>query len=189
MTTTETPAAESASPGEPLTRITGNGLVQRAMTADTVANNVRRIRAKSTLRPFVVKARGTEGTGSYGLYLEVVNETPGAESHTRYFVVGPNLYASARPKGATKANWRHKRVDSLEKVLTFLDGVLNRPGIKLFGRPLLVELEADSVSQVEADQIPAARFRGQYRIERDFGKYDFTKPVDNSQTWPINFPL
>ena len=164
MTTIETPTEE---PTE-ARRTAGDGRVQTAMTAFQVKESVRKARLRTDWKNHVVKARGSDGTGTYGLYLEVVNTTPSHESHTRYFVVGENLYASSRPKGATKANWRHRKVDSLEKILTWLDGVLTRPGIKLFGRVLIVELEADSVAQIEEGQLPAARFRGQYRIGEGF---------------------
>lgn len=168
---------ETVPPTPVATRIRSDGTVQAAADGEKVATVIRHARHLEQFRDFILPARGGSGIGSYGLYLEIVNETEGHESHMRYFAVGPNLYASSRAKGMTKANWRHRKVDSLEKVLTFLDEVLTRPNVKLLGRPLLVELEADSVSQVEAGQMPAARFRGQYRTEKDYGKYEFGDPV------------
>lgn len=170
------------------TRVRADGSTQTGASAAQVESSIREARKRDHFRKFIVQARGEDGTGTYGLYLEVVNETPGHESHYRYFVVGPNIYASSRSKGMTKANWRHRKVESVEKVLSFLDGVLTRPEVKLFGRPLLVELEADSVSQIEADQMPAARFRGQYRVERDFGKYEFGQVIV-AEEFPPDFPL
>ena len=177
MTDTETPA----------NRLTANGTIQTPLDAAQVEKTIRKARNNETYGRFVVPARRGEGTGTYGLYLEVVNATPGHESHIRYFVVGSNVYAASRAKGASKANWRHRKGGSLEAALSFIDGVLSRPGVTLFGRPMLVELEADSVSQIEEGQIPAARFRGVYRIERDFGKYDFEGEI-KTEEWPDDFP-
>ena len=48
-------------------------------------------------------------------------------------------------------------------------------GAELFGRVILVEMTADDISAIESDQVPGARFRGQYRNEKDTGKFDFDK--------------
>ena len=52
---------------------------------------------------------------------------------------------------------------------------IERQGAELFGRVTLGELTADDISTIEAGQAPGARFRGQYRVEKDFGKFDFDK--------------
>lgn len=188
MTTISNPLTDEATATGPSRVHSTTGAVQTPLSPFDVSITIRRAVNSDKWKHYVVPARGEDGTGTYGLYLEVVNETPGRESHTRYFLVGQNLYASSRPKGATKANWRHKKVASLEEVLLFLDKVLARPSIKLFGRVLLVELEADSVAQIEEGQLPTARFRGQYRIEKDFGKYEFgTYVVDTASVWPEEF--
>ena len=162
---------------EPLTRTVehADGAIstQTALTDDQQATLLRRLHRGTSSKQMFVKARGGDGTAAVGLYVELVCTTVGRESHSRYFVVGEHVYLSHREKGMAKANWRHKKGSSLEAALRFVEATMGRDDIELYGRVLLVELEADSVSQIESGQLPTARFRGQYRIERDFGKYDF----------------
>ena len=54
---------------------------------------------------------------------------------------------------------------------------LDKPNVQLFGHPVLVELTAADLSQIEEGNIPEGRFRGQYRIEKDFGRYDFEMDI------------
>ncbi|HEY9378936.1 MAG TPA: hypothetical protein VIQ02_17815 [Jiangellaceae bacterium] len=169
-------------PTEPLTRtidVDGAPVEQHALNDLQMTRVLKRLHGNPDSKQMFVKARGGDGTNTVGLYVELVCTTTGRESHSRYFVVGEHVYLSHREKGMTKANWRHKKGSSLEAALKFIDATMAREGVELYGRILLVELEADSISQIEAGQLPSARFRGQYRIEKDFGKYEFGDDIRN----------
>lgn len=170
-----------------MSRVREDGTTQQALDAPAMDTLLRDLHGSDKAKDFFCKVRGTdgEGTGTVGLYVEMVCTTPGRESHSRYFVVGPHVYLSHREKGMVKANWRHKAGASLEAALRFIDKTLARDNVHLYGRVLLVELEADSVSQIETGQLPSARFRGQYRIERDYGKYEFGAEIRSSPIPPM----
>ena len=97
------------------------------------------------------------------------NRTPATSSSARTSTPHPARRGRRRRTGGTRrsSRWRRSCAGSTRRS--------PGPSIKLFGRVLFVELEADSVAQIEEGQLPAARFRGQYRIEQDFGKYDFAR--------------
>jgi len=128
---------------------------------------------------FVQKARAGEGTGVIGLYMEAVVLTAAGVpfAHMRFFVVDRHIYVYNRSAGDTRANWRIRNEPSLADALMVVHEALNRPNVHLFGHPVLVELTADDLSAVESDAMPPARFRGAYRIERDYGRYDFTMAI------------
>ena len=163
----------TTTPPLPLTRTLSDGTTQTALSERDMRSLLTKLNNGATSKGMYVKARGGDGTNMVGLYLELVCTLPGKESHSRYFVVGQHVWLSHREKGMSKATWRHKAGSSLESALVFIDNTMQREGVELYGRVLLVELEADSVSQIETGQLPGARFRGQHRIERDYGKYDF----------------
>lgn len=147
--------------------------------ADAVARLIHRANATDRTKPFVQKARGGEGTGSLGLYVEAVlhNAIGKPYTHMKFFVVGANVYAYSRTTGDTRANWRRRTTGSLHEALRLVQVALDKPTVKMFGHPVLVELTAADLSQIETGGIPEGRFRGQYRIEKDFGRYDFKMPV------------
>jgi hypothetical protein len=128
---------------------------------------------------FVQKARKAEATGSVGLYLEAVvfSATGVPFTHMKFFVIGTHIYVYNRTNGDARANWRHRDTTSLAEALTVVQKAIDKPNVKVFGHPVLVELAADDLSAVETGQMPPGRFRGQYRIERDFGRYDFEMDV------------
>ena len=90
---------------------------------------------------------------------------------------GNNVYAASRVPGESKAKWKGRKGASLYAALNMVEKALERSGAELFGRIIMVEMTADDISAIEADQVPGARFRGQYRNEKDFGKFDFDKVV------------
>lgn len=150
-----------------------------ARTANQVATLIRRANANPVARSFVQKAKGGEGTGSLGLYIEAVAHASNGQpfTHMRFFVIGPHLYAYNRSLGDSRANWRQRTTASLQAALNVVQTAINKPTVKVFGHPVLVELQADDLSAIEDGGLPPARFRGQYRIEKDFGRYDFKMEV------------
>jgi hypothetical protein len=148
------------------------------MTADQVATMIHRF-GHANAKRFLVKARGGEGVGVLGLYLEAVlfDALGHPHSHLKYFVVGTNLYAYSRLAHEARANWRRREVPSLAHALTSVQTFIDRPNVTVLGHPVLVELTSDDLSNIESKAMPPARFRGQTRIERDFGRYDFKMPV------------
>jgi hypothetical protein len=128
---------------------------------------------------FVIKAKSAERTGMVGLYVEAVAHTAAGKpfSHMKFFVVGPHVYVYNRSVGDSRANWRTRTTTSLADALLVVQKSIDKDIVQVIGHPVLVELTPDDVSAVESDQLPPARFRGQYRIERDFGRYDFATPV------------
>jgi hypothetical protein len=162
--------------------LTVGDITYRAHTADDVAKLIRKANASPVARSYVQKAKGGEGTGTLGLYVEAVlhagDGTP--FTHMKFFVVGSNVYAYSRTTGDTRANWRRREAASLHAALNLVQSAINKPTVKLFGHPVLVELTAADLSQIEEGGIPEARFRGQYRIEKDFGRYDFKMDISSS---------
>ena len=150
-----------------------------ARTADATARLILRASRNPMTNAFVQKAKKAEGTGVVGLYLEAVAHTATGSpfTHMKFFVVGANLYVYSRSAGDTRANWRSRTTPSLEAALKAVQVTVDKPSVKVFGHPVLVELTADDVSAVESGALPPARFRGQYRIERDYGRYDFVMEV------------
>lgn len=128
---------------------------------------------------FLQRAREEEGTGTLGLYMEAVSfDAANAPfSHMRFFVVGAHLWAYNRAVGDTRAAWRHRGTEHLAESLSIVQAAIDKPTVKVFGHPVLVELTAADISAVEEGTAPSCRFRGQSRIERDFGRYDFAMPV------------
>lgn len=185
MTTIPSPTGPdvdtAAGPVKPLlVRADGVRIVGRdAATVDVL---IRKANANPVTRSFVQKAKGGEGTGSLGLYLEAVTHTGSGTpfTHMKFFVVDCHVYAYSRSVGDTRANWRHRDVKSLQNALETVQKALDRPNVKLFGHPVLVELTSDDLSAIEEGGMPPARFRGQYRIEKDFGRYDFEMDVVSS---------
>lgn len=157
------------------------------LTAYTAKDVVRLIR-KAGATPYVQKAKGGEGTGSLGLYVEAVAFTAGGTpfTHMKFFVVGDNVYAYGRNAGDSRANWKQRKTTSLEQSLAIVQAALDKSNVRLFGHPVLVELTADDLSAIEEGGMPPARFRGEYRIQREFGKYDFTIEVF-SKALPASF--
>ena len=171
MTTIPTPAT-----------LTVDDTTYTAHTASDVARLIRKAHSNPVTRPFVQKAKGGAGTGALGLYVEAVAFTAANTpfTHLKFFVVGTHVYAYSRTNGDARANWRPRTSTSLQGALNVVQSVVNKPNVRLFGHPVLVELTADDLSQIEAGGMPGARFRGSYRIERDFGRYDFAKDVSSS---------
>lgn len=150
-----------------------------ARDGDSVGLLLERAAADTTTASFVQKARKAEQTGAVGLYLEAVSFTAAGTpfSHMKFFVVGGYVYVYNRSTGDARANWRSRETPDVASALLVVQTAIDKPNVKVFGHPVLVELTPDDVSTVEAGQIPPARFRGEYRIQRDFGKYDFEMPV------------
>lgn len=172
-------------PKEPMTTIpaplmldTGTEVII-ARDATQVATLIRRANASPTTRPYVQKAKGGEGVGTLGLYVEAVVLTGAGKpfTHMKFFVVDSNVYAYSRTAGDARANWRRREASSLRHALEIVQSALDRDNVQLFGHPVLVELTAADLSQVESGGIPEGRFRGQYRIEKDFGRYDFEMEI------------
>ena len=164
--------------------ITVDGKEVKPHDARRVGRTIRQLHTFKPTKPFIVKARGDDGVGSLGLYLELVarRDVKGADGvtisnrpvrHTRYFVYGRTVYAASRGRDATKATWRQRSYDSVADALNVVEAAINREDVQQFGRAILVELTADDISTIEAGGNPGARFRGQYRNEKDFGKFDF----------------
>jgi hypothetical protein len=153
--------------------------VIRPHSASDVDNLIRRANATANSKAFVQKAKGGEGTGTLGLYVEAVHFTGSGKpfTHMKYFVVGRHVYAYSRNNGDARANWRRRDTSSLHQSLHLVQVALDKPNVQLFGHPVLVELTAADLSQIEEGNIPEGRFRGQYRIEKDFGRYDFEMEI------------
>jgi hypothetical protein len=147
--------------------------------ANAVVTLLDRASADPTTTAFVQKARKAEATGTLGLYIEAVAHTAHGTpfSHMKFFIVGTHVYSYNRSAGDARANWRGRNVASLADALMLVQAAIDKPAVKILGHPVLVELTPDDVSAVESGQLPPGRFRGQYRIERDFGRYDFEMDV------------
>jgi hypothetical protein len=132
-----------------------------------------------TWAAFLQKARRSEATGVLGLYLEAVAHTSAGKpfNHLKFFVIAGSIYVYNRGVGETRANWKIRKTPSLHSALNLVQEAINKPSVKVFGHPILVELTADDLSAVESGAMPPARFRGQYRIERDYGRYDFEMAI------------
>ena len=130
-------------------------------------------------KDFVQKAKGGEGVGTLGLYIEAVGHTAAGApfTHMKYFVVDRCVSAYSRTNGDTRANWRRRDTESLHASLLLIQAAIARPGVQVFGHPVLVELTPADLSAIEEGGMPQARFRGQYRIEKDFGRYDFEMEI------------
>jgi hypothetical protein len=130
---------------------------------------------------FIQRARVGEGTQTLGLYVEAVafaaNNVP--MSHMKFFVIDKNLYVYNRQKGDLRANWRRRVVMNLATALGTVQAAIDKPTVKVLGHPVLVELTADDWSAAEGDAMPPARFRGQSRIQKQFGRYEFEGPVQS----------
>lgn len=152
-------------------------------TADDNSALINAIAAHSATSGFVQKARASESTGILGLYMEAVvfASTGKPFAHLRFFVIDRHIYVYNRSAGETRANWRIRTEESLLAALMVVEEAMSRPTVQLFGHPVLVELTADDVSAVESGAMPPARFRGAYRIERDFGRFDFEMPVTSKE--------
>jgi len=148
----------------------------------SVAKLLNRAAANPVLNSFVQKARTAEATGVVGLYVEAVVFTSAGKpfSHMRFFIIDKHLYVYNRSVGDARANWKLRTEESLAHALTLVQSSLAKANVKMFGHPVLVELTADDLSAVESGQMPPARFRGAYRIERDFGRYDFEMDVKSA---------
>lgn len=148
-------------------------------TADEVNRLIGKAHSIEATRDFVQQAKAGEGTGTLGLYVEAVAHTAAgaAFTHMKFFVVGCYVYAYSRTVGDARANWRRREAPTLQAALATVQSALNRPNVKLFGHPVLVELTADDLSAIEEGGMPPARFRGEYRIQKQFGRYDFEMPV------------
>ena len=170
---------------------------QQFLARDATANTklIEKLAAFPGTSGFVQKARATESTGMLGLYLEAVvfASTGQPFAHMRFFVIDRHIYVYNRSAGETRANWRIRTESSLAAALLVVQEAMNRPTVKPFGHPVLVELTADDISAVESGAMPPARFRGAYRIERDFGRYDFemevtSKPIPERMIRFLNDP-
>ena len=148
-------------------------------SAAEVSTLLDRAAAAPATAGFVQKARKAEATGTLGLYLEAVMFTGSGKpfTHMKFFVIDCHVYVYNRSAGDSRANWRQRDVASLDEALKVVQATIDKPQVKIFGHPVLVELSADDLSAVEAGQMPPGRFRGQYRIERDFGRFDFEMDV------------
>jgi hypothetical protein len=159
--------------------ITHDGFHISARTGPELALLIDRASRNPVTGPFVQKARKAEGTGTLGLYVEAVAFTAAGApfTHMKFFVIDRHVYYYNRANGDTRANWRYKKTADLLSALSTVQATIAKPNVKVLGHPVLVELQADDLSAVETGQMPPARFRGQYRIERDFGRYDFVMEV------------
>jgi len=192
LDTKGTPMTDTATPdtvAAPATmRITRDGFTTDYTARDATANELLldRCSYNPTLAPFVQKARKTEATNVLGLYLEAVAFTSAGKpfNHLRFFVVGPHIYVYNRANGDTRANWKMRTEPTLLAALQLVQAALDKPSVKLFGHPVLVELTADDLSAIESGSLPPARFRGTYRIERDYGRYDFEMEVRSTPVPP-----
>jgi hypothetical protein len=152
--------------------IDGRTLVSR--THEQVEGLIDILHSTPSTKGTLVKARGGDGVGSLGMYVEAVQRNS-IQRHVRYFVYGPHVYAAARVAGQSKATWRGRSYGTTFDALQTVEKLLNAPGTEVFGRVVLVEMSADDISAVESGQVPPARFKGQYRVEKDFGKFDFAR--------------
>lgn len=159
--------------------ITTDEAVIAARTPDQVATLITKANASPVVKPYVQKAKGGEGVGALGLYLEAVVHTAAGEpfTHMKFFVVDKTVVGYSRTKGDARANWRRRDAASLHAALLIVQTAIDKPGVRVFGHPILVELTAADLSTLEEGGMPQARFRGQYRIEKDFGRYDFEMPI------------
>jgi len=164
---------------DPATTLVTDHATIIARTASDVDILIRRANNSTVTKPFVQKAKTGEGTGTLGLYVEAVSCTSMGNpfTHMKFFIVGRNVYAYSRSNGDARANWRRRETPSLAHALGIVQTALDRANVQLFGHPVLVELTAADLSQVESGGIPEGRFRGQYRIEKDFGRYDFEMQI------------
>jgi hypothetical protein len=172
-----------------------DGETIRARTAAEVTDFIDFATKTPETAPFVQRARTGEGTGCLGLYVEAVSFDAANQpfSHMKFFVIGEHLYVYNRSQGDARANWRHRSVASLEVALQTVQTALSKGTVKLLGHPVLVELTADDLSAVETNQMPPSRFRGQSRISREFGTYDFdgevtSKPMPSTITSMLRSP-
>jgi uncharacterized Zn finger protein (UPF0148 family) len=174
-----------------------NGEKLTARNAEEVADLITICAKGDATKDFMQKARNGEGTGTLGLYVEAVafNAHGKPMSHMKFFVIGEHLYAYNRQNGDTRANWRHRVVASLADALGAVQAALDKPSVKLFGHPVMVELTPDDLSAVETNQMPPSRFRGESRIARSFERYDFdpdtaveSLPVPSSLTKMLRTP-
>jgi hypothetical protein len=156
-----------------------SGEVITARTDTEINNVIGAISRNPITAPFLQKARKSEGIGALGLYVEAVAFTSAGTpfTHMKFFVVGTHVYAYSRQNGDARANWRHRSTASLQASLNAVQSALDRPNVQIFGHPVLVELTADDLAAIESDTQPPARFRGQHRIQRDYGNYDFEMDV------------
>lgn len=176
MTITETPPTDDK-------KLVIPGATLVARKADDVARLLDRAAANPTTASFVQKARKAEATGSLGLYLEAVAHTKAGApfTHMKFFIVGEHVYSYGRSVGDTRANWKHRTTGDLVHSLRVVQNAISKDNVRIFGHPVLVELTSDDLSAIESDAMPPGRFRGQYRIERDFGRYDFEMPVVSAE--------
>ena len=187
MTTLPTIPAASITVAAITTVADRTGTIMLPRAAGDVATLIHQANASPIDRAFVQKAKGGEGTGTLGLYLEAVvlagaSQTP--FTHMKFFVVGTHVYGYSRSNGDARANWRHRTAKTLQATLETVQKAIDRPNVKLFGHPVLVELTADDLSAIESGGMPPARFRGQYRIEKDFGRYDFEMEIVSANIPP-----
>lgn len=145
--------------------------------AKQVQTFIRHMSTQSYGKKNMVKAKADTGTGSLGLYAEFVTRDTTGEPvrHSRYFVVGRHVYAASKTIGQTKAHWKVRDMANTVDALNVIEKMADRSNVEPFGTYVFVELAADDLATIESGQAPGARFRGQYRLERDFGKFDFEK--------------
>jgi hypothetical protein len=169
----------STDPIPTITSLVHDGVTMSEMTGPQVATLIQRLSGHASTRDFIVKARGGEGVNVLGLYVEaVVYDASGApHSHLKYFIVNRSLFAYSRSAGDSRANWRQRDFPDTATSLRHVQNIIDRENVMLIGHPVLVELTSDDLSSMETGNMPPARFRGQTRIERGYGKYDFTGSI------------
>lgn len=172
-------AADHALDPPGVTRLIHGGQIYQPYDGAAVTNLLDRASASPATTGFVQKAKTSEGTGVVGLYLEAVvfNSAGNPFAHMKFFIIDRNIYVYNRSAADARANWRLRREESLAAALGVVQQALGKNNVRMFGHPVLVELTADDLSAVESGAMPPGRFRGQYRVERDYGRYDFAMEV------------
>lgn len=124
------------------------------------------------------EALRSDGIDMYGLYVEAVEIskiTNAPRRYWRYFLVGEHLYLYARDVNKKATTWRRLKFPTPEaSQAKLLDSLAGNSSVKfvLRGEPVLTQLRASDVIAIESDQVPAARYSGQNRVDAAIGKFD-----------------
>jgi hypothetical protein len=127
-----------------------------------------------------------DGVDMYGLYVEAVisqKMTGAPRRYLRLFLVDDKIYVYDRWAARKSTVWRTiKRADHKTAVQTLSDffegkvrlgtaaiGSMNT--VALHGEPVLVQLRATDILEMEKGKAPASRYVGSGHVERNVGKF------------------
>jgi len=134
----------------------------------------------------IEKVDRPDGVDMYGLYVEaVVSHKMSGEPrrYLRLFLVNKNLYVYDRYANRKSAVWRTVKRNSHDEAAQllkdFFDGKVRLGNaaiggmntVALRGEPVLVQLRATDVLEMEKDKAPASRYVGAGHVERNIGKF------------------